>query len=289
MAAMRFVDLFSGMGSFHYSFGRLGWKCVLACDIDPSSRCTYEHHYGIRPCENIMDIRPKDMPRYDILCAGFPCQPFSSEGLRKGFEDPRGNMVFEVFRIMKGTRPPIVVLENVPGLVNHNQGKTFQTICKTMQKLGYEIAWDMWQATDFGIPQTRKRVFIVGVRKDWDRFFSPKRVFEVDRYKKTTSLARFFRKPFERTNAHTIRTGGHGGKFGANFTWDVYMVDGKEYRLTLRDLLRLQGFPSGYKLCGPITHQRKQLGNTIPTIFTRMIGENIQRSISKTSRKEVGV
>lgn len=283
---MRFIDLFSGMGSFHYSFAKLGWTCVMACDIDPYSRCTYVQNYGIEPCKDIADVRAKDIPPYDILCAGFPCQPFSSMGLKLGFEDPRGGMVFQVFRIIRGTKPPIVVLENVPGLVSHNKGETFQQICKSLQKLGYSVAWDMWQANHFGYPQTRKRVFIVGIRKDWSQRFDPARIFRVSKYKKKKTLRTFFHKNFLEKYAHTIRTRGHGGKYGHNYTWDKYMVDGKEYQLTLGDLLRLQGFPRNFKVCGSLTQRRKQLGNTIPTIFTRMIGEGISDGIDSISRKE---
>lgn len=291
MKALRYLDLFCGMGSFHYGFRKQGWTCIGACDIDPSCRATYERHSGVRPHDDIRTLRGASLPAYDVLCAGFPCQSFSQTGLRKGFDDPRGRVLYHVFRLVRETRPPLVVLENVAGILSHDGGKTFQKILRTMQKMGYDTTWTKWLASDFGLPQLRQRVFVVAVRRNGPYSLDLARVFSVDRYKKRRTLSDFFGRPFERDFAHTIRTTGHHGKPESHFTWDWYRLrDGGSFRLTLADCLRLQGFPARYALCGSIVYRRRMVGNTIPTVFTRMLAHRLDACLtlrsSTRSRKE---
>lgn len=291
MKTLRYLDLFCGMGSFHYGFQRQGWTCIGACDIDPSCRATYEHHTGIRPHDDIRTLRGDMLPAYDILCAGFPCQSFSQAGLRKGLDDPRGRVVSHLFRLLRETSPPLIVLENVPGILSHDGGKTFQKILRTLHKLGYDTKWTKWLASDFGIPQLRQRVFVVGVHRNGPYALDLDRIFAVDRYKKRRTLSEFFGQPFVRNFAHTIRTTGHNGKPGSQFTWDWYRLrNGGSFRLNLTDCLRLQGFPTRYKLYGSIVYRRRMVGNTIPTVFTRLLGRRIAACVSvrssSRSRKE---
>ena len=125
---MRYIDLFCGMGSFTYSFERLGFECVMACDICPLARQNFEHNFGLKPKGNIEEIDAQSVPDHDVLCAGFPCQSFSRAGLHNGFLDPRGTMFFHILRIIDAKAPPYVVLENVPTLLTHDNGRTFKTI-----------------------------------------------------------------------------------------------------------------------------------------------------------------
>src|SRR5210317_1495313 len=136
---LKYIDLFCGIGSFHDSFKKKGWKCVLASDIDPSVHDVYEKNHGIRPVGDIYEIDPLTIPDYDILCAGFPCQAFSQAGRREGLNDKRGVLFLEIIRLVKAQKPKVLILENVPGLLNHDGGNTFKIISESIRDVGYTI------------------------------------------------------------------------------------------------------------------------------------------------------
>lgn len=275
--ALRFVDICCGIGSFHKSFTQNGMECVLACDIDKTARETYMMNYGIQPLGDIYDIDVKDVPSFDILCAGFPCQPFSNAGKHQGFDDTRGTLFFKIMEWITFHKPRFIVLENVPAIVSHDSGNTFKTICRCIREAGYSLETKVVRCSDYGIPQMRKRMLLVGTLDN----LSKHNILDFDRFKKTTTMSEYLGKPFEKTTAYTIRCGGRGSRLGNKHNWDAYIVDGKEYRLTIEDGLRLQGFPPDFKLCGSIVKKWHQLGNTIPTIFTSMIAQNIILSLNQ--------
>ena len=270
---MKYADLFCGMGSFSYSFRRLGWHCVLACDISENACDNYDHNFGYRPLGDITLINENDVPDHDVLCAGFPCQPFSHAGFHQGFADPRGTMFFHVMRIIKAKNPSFVVLENVPGLLHHDRGRTFRTILNCLETAGYVIEFKVLLCSDYGIPQRRKRLFIVARLA---HILGPP-ILELDAYRKHQTLSAYLGKPFEREVAFTIRCGGRSSGIQDRHNWDSYIVDNRPYRLTLQDALALQGFEQ-YSMLGSDTKKWKLLGNTIPTIFTHMIGERINQA-----------
>lgn len=274
---VKFIDLFCGIGSFHYSFKKLNWKCVMACDIDKAVKETYKENYDLLPLDDITEIEPINVPNYDILCAGFPCQPFSQCGKHKGFDDKRGTMFFHIMKFVKYHKPTIMILENVQGLLNHDGGKTFDRMKNDIESANYTITYKVIKCSDYGLPQMRKRLIIIGVRNDSDMINHIDNLLDLDEYKKETTLTEFFSKNFEKTTAYTIRCGGRNSPIKDKHNWDGYIVDGKEYRLTKEDCLKLQGFDSNFQLCGNNKDQWKQLGNTIPTIFTEMIGLNINK------------
>lgn len=163
---IRFFDMFSGIGGFRAGLESIdGYKCVGHCEIDKyadiSYRCLFNTD-GEVFFDDAKQINPKDIPDFDLLCAGFPCQAFSVAGKRKGFEDARGTLFFEIARVLREKRPKYFLLENVPGLLSHDQGWTFTTILCTLSELGYSIEWNVLNSADFYVPQSRKRVFIVG-------------------------------------------------------------------------------------------------------------------------------
>ncbi len=162
-----FIDLFCGIGGFRLSLQTLGGKCVFSSDIDHYAQRTYEFNFGAVPFGDIKDIDEKEVPKHDILLAGFPCQAFSIAGRRAGFEDTRGILFFEVARIIKEKKPKALILENVKGLMSHNKGKTIETIIKTLrEELDYYVPDPkVLNAKNFGLPQNRERVFIVGFHK----------------------------------------------------------------------------------------------------------------------------
>lgn len=271
---IRFIDLFCGIGSFHYSFKKLGWECVMSCDIDNAVKETYKTNYGIVPLGDITEIEPKQVPTYDILCAGFPCQPFSQCGQHKGFEDKRGTLFFHIMKFVDFHKPKVIVLENVQGLLNHDGGKTFERIKTDITSAGYELAYKVIKCSDYGLPQMRKRLIMVGVRdgKEMDK------LLDFEEYKQERTLSELLGKPFEKKVAYTIRCGGRNSPINDKHNWDGYWVNGEEYRLTKEDCLNLQGFED-FTLTGTQSEQWKQLGNTIPTRFTEIIGLNLKKHL----------
>jgi len=274
---MKFIDLFCGIGSFHYSFKKFNWECIMACDIDKAVKETYKENYGILPLGDITEIEPKNIPNYDILCAGFPCQPFSQCGQHKGFDDKRGTLFFNIMKFVEYHKPKIIILENVQGLLNHDGGKTFDRIKIDIETANYTITYKVIKCSDYGLPQMRKRLIIVGIRNDTELIKHIDKLLDFDEYKKETTLTELLGKNFEKKTAYTIRCGGKNSPIDDKHNWDGYMVDGKEYRLTKEDCLKIQGFNADFKLCGNNKDQWKQLGNTIPTIFTEIIGLNINK------------
>lgn len=184
----RFIDLFAGIGGFHIAMHENGGKCVFASEIDKFARQTYEHNFKkLSPKifengdfnQDITDenLDYKKIPDFDILCAGFPCQPFSHAGLKKGFDDTRGTLFFNIKEIVKAkiegnkldsniTIPRILLLENVKGFKNHDKGNTFRVIKQTLDKLGYDVASEVLNSKYFGVPQNRERIFIVAWHRD---------------------------------------------------------------------------------------------------------------------------
>ena len=165
--AIRFFDMFSGIGGFRSGLEVVGgFQCVGHCEIDKYANKAYNAIYepkGEKYFEDARQINPSEMPEFELLCAGFPCQSFSIAGKRLGFaDDARGTLFFEIARIAKERRPPFLLLENVPGLLSHDEGRTFETILKVLVEMGYHLEWCVHNSKYFGVPQQRKRVYIVG-------------------------------------------------------------------------------------------------------------------------------
>lgn len=158
-----FIDLFSGIGGFRIALERNGCKCVFSSEIDKYARETYLNNFGEEPSGDIFQITSEMIPDHDILCAGFPCQPFSIAGRRLGFEDARGTLFFEVARIIRDKRPKAFILENVAGIVSHDNNKTLNTILNILNELNYSVSWKLLNAKDYGVPQNRNRWYCVGV------------------------------------------------------------------------------------------------------------------------------
>lgn len=164
-----FADLFCGIGGFHLALSSFGAKCVFASDIDANVRQVYEKNFHIVPKGDITSICLKDMPMHDILCAGFPCQPFSISGQKKGFDDEsgRGKLFYEIIRIARDKKPKIILLENVKNLLYHDNGNTYATMKKKLDEIGYKVFENVLCASDYGIPQARNRLYIVGIKKKY--------------------------------------------------------------------------------------------------------------------------
>ncbi len=302
-STIRFIDLFCGIGGFRYAskeaFGQLGIKgqCLFSSDIDKFAAESYEANFGERPVGDITKVDEKDIPDFDLLFAGFPCQAFSICGLQKGFADnTKGTLFFDIARIIKEKQPNAFVLENVKNLVSHDGGKTFKTIIHTLrEELGYFVDYKVLNALDFGLPQKRERIIIVGAKKpfemDWKfdikNVKTLKDILEDEVDKKHYASEEIVKKRKEMHTAETTPAIWHENKSGnissypyscalrAGASYNYLLVDG-ERRLTPREMLRLQGFPDEFKIAVSDAQTRKQAGNAIPV---NMVAKVIEKFI----------
>ena len=164
LMTFKFIDLFAGIGGFRIALDRVGGRCVFSSDIDKDCRKTYYENFGEMPFGDITQINPEDVPEHDVLCAGFPCQPFSICGLKRGFEDTRGTLFFNLMQIVRAKKPRVVFLENVKHLKYHDQGRTLATIIESLKEAGYYVQWQILNSKDFGLAQNRERIIIMGTK-----------------------------------------------------------------------------------------------------------------------------
>jgi len=171
---MDFIDLFAGLGGFHLALRELGHRCVFASEIDETLKDLYEKNFGIRPAGDIRLVDVSTIPRHQILCAGFPCQPFSKAGSQDGLADPELGVLYkEMLKVIKHHHPQYLILENVPNFEKHDKGKTWKYIEKLLREEGYDVKFDKLSPNDFGIPQIRERIYIVGSTEPLDDFQWP--------------------------------------------------------------------------------------------------------------------
>lgn len=163
MNNFKFIDLFAGLGGFRLALEALGGKCVFSSEINPHACEIYEANFGDNPFQDITQLNPQNMPDFQVLCAGFPCQAFSIAGKKMGFEDTRGTLFFDLCRIIEHKKPSVILLENVKNIVQHDNGKTFKLIISSLENLGYNVSFKLLNAKDFSIPQNRERIIIVGI------------------------------------------------------------------------------------------------------------------------------
>jgi DNA (cytosine-5)-methyltransferase 1 len=287
--AIRYVDLFCGIGGFRQAMENLSRettlaaKCVFSSDIDEDCRESYAANFGDLPKGDIKQVDGADVPKHDLLLAGFPCQPFSIIGQMRGFEDTRGTLFFDIARILEAQQPRAFVLENVKLLVGHNKGQTLKRILETIRQLGYECQYRVLNALDFGLPQKRERVFIVGyragIRFGWPKGGAPMKPLAelleraVDRKHYASDHIRNRRwSVLQPTNEPTIWHENKAGHVSA-YPWSCalragasynYLLVNGERRLTPREMFRLQGFPDRYRIVSSDSQARKQAGNSVP-------------------------
>src|SRR3989344_1183900 len=161
MRKLRIIDLFAGIGGIRLGFESQGCECVFSSEWDKGAQMTYRMNFGEMPFGDITKIKEETIPSYDVLLAGFPCQPFSQAGLKLGFADTRGTLFFDIARIINYNRPRVVLLENVKRFKTHGSGSTFSTVKNTLEQLGYQVFDTVLNAKDFGVPQNRERIYIV--------------------------------------------------------------------------------------------------------------------------------
>ncbi|CAA0252493.1 putative type II restriction-modification system enzyme [Tenacibaculum maritimum] len=296
-----FIDLFAGIGGFHIALHNLGGKCVFSSEMDIHARKTYEHNFKkISPelfenkmfNDDIRNITASDIPEFDILCAGFPCQPFSQAGHKRGFEDnhnsERGNLFFNIVEIIQEKKPKAFFLENVRGLVKHDNGNTFKIIRQILEKeLGYSFYYKVVKASDYGLPQLRPRVFIIGFRDEGfikGFTFPPKKPLKYN-------MSDVWEGNCSREIGYTMRVGGRGSKIDDRRNWDAYLVDGEVKQLGVKEGKKLQGFPDNYEFPVSKTQAIKQLGNSVAIDAVQEVAKQLLRYLNfldkdKTQMKE---
>lgn len=280
-----FIDLFAGIGGFHLALHNLGMNCVFASEIDETARKSYRSNFqDISPNlfkdnlfnKDIYTLNTDDLPDFNILCAGFPCQPFSQIGKKKGFKENfegRGNLFFEILRIIKDKRPDAFFLENVRHLVNHDSGNTFKTIKESLEEEGYSFNFKIIKASDFNLPQLRPRTFMVGFDK---KIYGNREFNFPDPVPLTVSMSDIFNGKCNRDVGFTLRVGGRGSAISDRRNWDGYVVNGKEVRLSPLEGLRMQGFPDDFILSESKVKSMKLLGNSVAVNVVESIGKNIK-------------
>ena len=330
----KFIDLFAGIGGIRLPFQELGGECVFTSEWDKFAQKTYQANFGEKPSGDITQIPARDIPEHDVLLAGFPCQAFSQAGLRQGFSDTRGTMFFEIQRILAARRPAAFLLENVKQLRGHDKGRTLKTILDILngrtvpdlpddipmseearaslsQSLNYEVSYEVLRAADFGVPQNRERVYIVGFNRDKfpdidlkDFFSSLKKpgtaklgtVLENNRSvdPKYTISDRLYDGHKRRKKEHQAKGNGFGYSLFTkespycNTISARYYKDGSEIlidqsdigknprKLTPKECLRIQGFPENYDLSAVSDVQLyKQFGNSVSVPVIRAIAQKV--------------
>lgn len=306
METLRFIDLFCGIGGFRIAMEdacrehSLNSDCVFSSDIDPRCQDSYEANFDHRPEGDIKPVDEEDVPDHDLLFAGFPCQPFSIIGYMQGFDDIRGTLFFDIVRILRKKQPKAFVLENVKQLVGHDKGRTLKVILQTLRDIGYHPQYAVLNALDYGLPQKRERVIIVGHQKPIRFSFpEPIRPFKpltdileprVD--KKHYASEYILRKRKERHASAYNPSIWHENKAGnicsypyscalrAGASYNYLLVNG-ERRLTPREMFRLQGFPDSYRIVVSDSQARRQAGNAVPVNLVKAVISGLLPYVAK--------
>jgi DNA (cytosine-5)-methyltransferase 1 len=266
--SLKFIDLFAGIGGFHEALKKLNMECVFASEINQYARETYLANHKIEASNFNQDIRSivaADIPDHDILCAGFPCQPFSQAGYKKGFDDgdrsERGNLFFCIIDILEAKKPQAYIIENVRHLLNHDQGRTFKIICQHLENAGYTVNYKILKASEYGLPQHRPRIFIVGFNKELVNTFWAFDFPQAIPLKMT--MSDIWQGNCSRDIGFTLRVGGRRSPIDDRRNWDGYLVNGEVLRIKPEQGVKMMGFPDNFHFPVSPTEAMKQLGNSV--------------------------
>lgn len=308
----KFIDLFCGIGGFRVALERRGMECVFSSDIDRRAQESYYRNFGERPIGDISQVSENTIPKHDVLCAGFPCQPFSISGKMNGIEDARGRLFYEIIRIARYHRPAILLLENVKNIQSIDAGNTIKTIESKLNEIGYEVQKHVLNASHFGIPQKRERMYFVCIRKGAKRNtgilkYSPpkesfKQVYLEDVLEKEVNKSLYINrddivmkgdvvldnqlKPIrvgivnkggqgERIysdKGHAITLSAYGG--GAGAKTGLYLIDNRIRRLSITECKRVMGFKDTH-IVSDGTQGYQQLGNAVIPTMIEYVWNNI--------------
>lgn len=304
----KIIDLFAGIGGIRLGFENIfkdNASFVFSSEIDKYAKMTYNANFGETPAGDITKINAYEIPKFDILLAGFPCQPFSNAGLKKGFNDTRGTLFFDIARIVEYHLPKVVFLENVKGFRNHDKGKTFNIIKKTLEDMGYKVFSEVLNARYFGVPQNRERIYIIAFLDNKINFEFPKPMYKKikvgdildnkvdDKYTISDKLWTGHKR---RKLEHKAKGNGFGYSifnYNSEYTSTLsarYYKDGSEIlieqnnknprKLSPREAGRLQGFPDSFKIVVSDTQAYKQFGNSVAVPVIEELAKEIYRHIN---------
>lgn len=309
---IEFIDLFAGIGGFRIALEEYGAKCVFSSEIDKHACKTYKENFGVMPHGDIKEIDERSIPRHDILCGGFPCQAFSISGKQKGFEDSRGTLFYDIIRIAKYHKPSILFLENVSNLRKHSDGETIKRMKEILIDIGYDVNLEVLNASEYGVPQSRKRLYFVCFRKDLniDSFKFPLPTYAdialedvllsdeetkdylIIRDDITIKDLKVDKRQLKPIRIGTINKGGQGERIyspkghaitlsayggGAGAKTGAYLVNDKVRKLSPKECLMVQGFPIEFKI--PVTDGQawKQFGNSVPVpVLVQILAQIIE-------------
>ncbi len=301
----KFIDLFAGIGGIRTPFDELGAECVFSSEWDKYSQITYQANYGEMPHGDITKIAEEEIPAFDILLAGFPCQPFSHAGLKKGLEDARGTLFFEICRIVQRHKPKVLFLENVKGFKSHDKGNTFRLVKEMLNGLGYTVYTQILNARDFGVPQNRERIYIVSFREKiaFD-FPAPLNIgtkvgsiLEKGVDEKYTLSDRLWQGHQRRKLEHIEKGNGFGYSLFDKDSTYTSTISARDYKdgseilikqnnknprkITPREAARLQGFSDSFIIPVSDVQAYKQFGNSVSVPVIRAIAEEISDALSR--------
>jgi DNA (cytosine-5)-methyltransferase 1 len=304
---IKIIDLFAGIGGMRLGFESHGCECVFSSEWDADAQKMYEANYGHKPDGDITQIDPEDIPDHDILLGGFPCQPFSILGKSLGFADTRGTLFFNIQEILRTKKPYAFILENVKQLRSHDKGRTLLIIREELESLGYFVYLTVLNALDFGLPQKRERIIIVGFKEDIDfsfptplgsyqilshilesddaidpsHFASEKIVANrLEKIKKTYSIPSIWHE----NKGGNISALPYSCALRAGASYNYLLVNGKR-RLTSREMLRLQGFPETFKIVVSYQAMRKLTGNSVAVPVIEAVAGKMVESIKQRQPK----
>ena len=319
---LRFIDLFCGVGGFRSALERNGHQCVFSSDLDKDAQHIYERNFREKPMGDITKISASEIPSHEVICGGFPCQPFSISGNHQGFMDGRGTLLHEILRITKYHQPKVLLLENVKNYQSHDGGKTLAITIRLLEEANYQVNFKVLNASRFGIAQKRERIYFVCFRKDLkisnfsfpepsdelvsleDLLLCPKdpRLKELIIERSDMRLEKILPKEVENrpmrigtvgkggqgervysTKGHAITLSAFGGGIGAKT--GMYLVDGRVRRLHPEECRRLMGFPEDFYFHRSRNVSFKLFGNSVIVPLVSKIFHNIERSLFKKNLK----
>ena len=309
MEKLKFIDLFAGIGGIRIPFDELGYECVFSSEWDKKACETYQANFGEMPAGDITEIDEKDIPPFDICLAGFPCQAFSIMGKMQGFADTRGTMFFEVERILKHHTPRAILLENVKQLTSHDKGRTLRVILEHLESIGYHVNYRVLNALDFGLPQKRERIIIVGfldpnLAAKWSFDFDKKPyslasilenenqvdpslyASEMIREKRQRSVEGknvFYPSVWHENKSGNISVLDYSCALRTGASYNYLLVNGTR-RFTSRELLRLQGFPDTYKIVVSNQDIRRQTGNSVAVPMIRAVAKEMDMLLKEEAK-----
>ena len=317
----KFIDLFAGIGGFRIALESFGAECVYSSEWDKFAQLTYLENFGELPDGDITKVDEKSVPDHDILCAGFPCQAFSISGKRLGFEDSRGTLFFDVGRIIKEKMPMVIIMENVKNYSTHDNGITLKVTKEIIEEMGYSFFQKVLNASDYGIPQKRERIYMICFRNDLNvkafKFPESKKLnlfledllideslidknFYIDRDDIVWRDSLFTLNENNPIRVGTVNKGGQGERIyspkGVAITLSAngggvfaktggYVINNKLRKLHPRECARVMGFPDSYKLVNNKSQQYKQFGNSVVIDVLQYIIKEVIVTINQTKSK----